>query len=122
MQLKECYELFGGNFEAVKNRIPKEEIIKKFLIKFLSEPSYDLLYNSLRENKYEDAFRAVHSLKGVSANLGFDRLEASTSELTEYLRGKDKQRIEKQQCNIYFNQITKDYNKVVESIRLLDEL
>ena len=34
----------------------------------------------------QEAFRAAHTLKGVSANLGFDRLQASAGRLTELLR------------------------------------
>ena len=35
---------------------------------------------------YEDAFRGVHTLKGVCQNLSFDRLYEVSHELTELLR------------------------------------
>ena len=36
---------------------------------------------------WETAFRAVHTLKGVAQNLGFDRLYAVSVPLTEAMRG-----------------------------------
>lgn len=32
MLLKECYDAIGGDYESVKHRISKEEIIEKFVI------------------------------------------------------------------------------------------
>ena len=40
----------------------------------------------MQSGQREEAFRAAHTLKGVSANLGFSRLLASAGELTELLR------------------------------------
>lgn len=121
MLLKECYDAFGGDYESVKKRISNDEIIKKFVIKFLSEPSYDNLCQALEDEDYEAAFRAVHSLKGVSANLGFQRLCSSSSLLTECLRGKDKPQIDQTQCKELFESMSEDYRAVVESIKRLVE-
>lgn len=41
----------------------------------------------MAQGNCEAAFRAAHTLKGVSANLGFTQLCASASQLTELLRG-----------------------------------
>ena len=40
----------------------------------------------MQNGQREEAFRAAHTLKGVSANLGFSRLLASAGALTELLR------------------------------------
>ena len=121
MQLKECYDTFGGDYESVKERISKEEIIEKFLIKFLSEPSYENLCRALEYEDYKEAFRAAHSIKGVCANLGFPGLENSSSSLTEYLREKEKQQINKEQCMELFERVSEDYKVVVEAIRKYEE-
>lgn len=121
MLLKECYDAFGGSYESVKERISKDEIIKKFVIKFLSEPSYGELCDALETEDYETAFRAAHSLKGVSDNLGFQKLGSSSSLLTECLRGKNEQQIDKQQCKELFESVSEDYNEVMEAVRTLAE-
>ena len=47
MLLKECYNLFGGDYEVVRQRMMKDEIIEKFVIKFLTEPSYQNLCDTI---------------------------------------------------------------------------
>ncbi|MDD6489362.1 MAG: Hpt domain-containing protein [Clostridia bacterium] len=121
MLLKECYDSFGGNYELMKLRISKDEIIKKFVIKFLSEPSFDNLCKALEDEDYVKAFRAAHSLKGVSANLAFQRLENSVSVLTELLRNSETKIIDKEQCKKNLEYVRKDYNDVIEAIRKLNE-
>lgn len=121
MTLKECYEDFGGDYESVKVRISNEEIIKKFVIRFLTEPSYDNLCQALEDEAYEDAFRAAHSIKGICANLGFPKLGSSSSLLTEFLRGKDKEQIDQVQCKMLFESMSEDYRTVIESIKRLEE-
>ena len=79
MLLKECYDTFGGSYESVRQRISKDEVIKKFVIKFLAESSYDKLRQAIENEDYVGAFNAAHALKGVSQNLSFERLGKSSS-------------------------------------------
>ena len=118
MQLNECYKAFGGDYESVRKRIPGDKIIIKFLIKFLSEPSYEKLCRTLEEEDYKEAFRAVHSIKGISANLGFPALLDSSGMLTEYLREQDKHPVDKNKCMEYFDVITKDYKVVIDAVKM----
>ena len=118
MQLNECYKAFVGDYESVRKRIPGDKIIIKFLIKFLSEPSYEKLCRTLEEEDYKEAFRAVHSIKGISANLGFPALLDSSGMLTEYLREQDKHPVDKNKCMEYFDVITKDYKVVIDAVRM----
>ena len=118
MQLNECYKAFGGDYESVRKRIPGDKIIIKFLIKFLSEPSYEKLCRTLEEEDYKEAFRAVHSIKGISANLVFPALLDSSGMLTEYLREQDKHPVDKNKCMEYFDVITKDYKVVIDAVKM----
>lgn len=119
MLLKECYDTFGGSYESVKQRISKDDIIEKFVIKFLSEQSYDKLRMTIENNDYVGAFNAAHSLKGVSRNLGFERLGNSSSDITEYLRNSNEKQIDRQKCDELFSKVTEDYNAVIAAIRQL---
>ena len=121
MQLRECYDMFGGDYESVRQRMPKEQMIRKFAIRFLSDPSFELLCTSLNTSTYEEAFRAAHSLKGVCQNLGFKRLERSVSLMTEFLRNWDKEEIDPEQCQKLFDQVSVDYKLVTDTIKQLDE-
>lgn len=86
MTLQECYAVIGGDYEAVIGRLRSEKLVQKFVLKFLDDGSYDLLCSSLEAKNYEEAFRAVHTIKGVCQNLSFSRLQESSSQLSEALR------------------------------------
>lgn len=120
MQLTECYEAFGGNYQDIRERLQSDALIQRFVIKFLSDNSYERLCNAMKENDYDEAFRAVHTLKGVSQNLSFDRLSASSSQLTELLRERETVPVDKTLCEQFFAQITADYQTVIEAIHKLD--
>ena len=54
----------------------------RFIRRFASDGSYDALTAALRAGQGQEAFRAAHTLKGVAANLGLERLCAAASALT----------------------------------------
>ena len=87
MTIQECYEQMGLNAESVLERLGSETILKKFVVKFLDDPSFQSLKKGLEEKDGEKAFRAAHTLKGICLNLGFDNLYKPSEVLTEKLRG-----------------------------------
>ena len=88
MTIQECYQKLGGDYAQVEKRLPGINLIRRFIAKFLDDGSYPELCRAMEQGQTEESFRAAHTLKGVSANLGFDRLTASSGELTELLRGR----------------------------------
>lgn len=86
MTLEECYAKLGGDYKSVLTRMMEDTLVEKFMLRFLSDTSYDTLISALDEGNYEEAFRAAHTIKGVCQNLGFDKLFASANPLTESLR------------------------------------
>lgn len=89
MELQEFFTSVGGDCEAVLSRLPSEAIVRRFLHKFPTDPSYDALNAALAAGDIAAAFRAVHTIKGTAANLGLDTLASAASALTEALRGAD---------------------------------
>lgn len=89
MTIQECYAALEGDYEEVLNRLYSEALVRKFLLKFLSDPSFQLLETSMQTDQHEEAFRAAHTLKGVSQNLSFTKLYHSSHQITEALRTKD---------------------------------
>lgn len=88
MTIQECYQKMGGDYSQVEKRLPSINLVRKFITKFLDDGSFSELCRAMRQGQAAEAFRAAHTLKGVSANLGFGRLMVSSGELTELLRGK----------------------------------
>ena len=89
MTIQECYAALEGDYQEVLGRLYSEALVQKFVGKFLTDKSFQLLEDSLKAEDYEEAFRAAHTLKGVAQNLSFTRLYQSSHEMTEALRTKD---------------------------------
>lgn len=119
MQLEECYEAFGGSYEDIKKRLHKDEVIQKFVVKFLNDTSYATLCTAMQQEDYGEAFRAVHTLKGVCQNLSFRCLGQSAQLLTECLRGTDAERIDRERCENLLQKVSEDYEVVVGAVRRL---
>ena len=119
MTVKECYEIIGANYEEVESRLRTEERIKKFLLKVLNDKSYDLLCDSIKQKNMEEAFRAAHTLKGISQNLSLTTLYQSSNLLSEELR--ENQEYSKQAEEL-FEQVKKDYIHITETIKNLFSL
>lgn len=88
MDLKECYEKMGGDYNGFLNRLSNSEALaKKFALKFKDDKSYQSLLDGLKNQDWESAFRGAHTLKGVAANLGMSSLYDISSSICEDLRG-----------------------------------
>ena len=88
MNLEQFYAEVGGNYEDVKKHLMSDGIIKRFLLKFPDDKSFQTLEESLKSGAVEEAFRAAHTLKGLCLNLGFSDLYTPSAALTEILRAK----------------------------------
>ncbi len=86
MDLQTCYQMMGADYDEVKRRLSKDERIARFLQLFLKDENYRLLQENIASENWENAFRAAHSLKGVSLNLSLTPLVNASSAITEALR------------------------------------
>ncbi len=86
MTLQECYAALGGDYDDVTARLHGERLVRKFVLKYLDDPSFDLLCTSMAAKNYEEAFRAAHTIKGMCQNLSFTKLLDSSSRLSDALR------------------------------------
>lgn len=114
MSLKDCYAAMNGNYEEVLGRLRSEKIVTKFVLKFLNDNSYELLCSSIKEENAEEAFRAAHTIKGISQNLGFLGLYESSNEMAELLRnGWDPKAID------MLPQVESNYKTTIAAIEIL---
>lgn len=88
MTIKEFYDQIGENYDEMLQRFMSPERITKYVRMFTMDDSFKNLEASLLSKDYDLAFRMVHTLKGVSANLGFMKLFDKSVVLTELLRSK----------------------------------
>lgn len=112
MTLQECYEKMGGDYAEVLARLTKEERIAKYVVKFLEDTTYQTLCEMRETGDHDAVFRAIHTLKGVSQNLGFENLYEASHAMTEAVRGG----VELQDETL-FETVQKAYFKTIDVIR-----
>lgn len=115
MTIQECYAQMGADYQEVLGRLYNETMIRKFVLLFLKDDSFQNLEAALGRGDVKEAFRAAHTLKGVCQNLGFSNLFAPTYTLTETLRAGRLEGTPEQ-----FAQVAEQYRITVDAIRALD--
>lgn len=117
MELKDCYVKFGGDFEGVLGRLRREQTVQKFVFKFLDDKSFQLFETSMDQKDYEEAHRAVHTLKGIAQNLSFTQLFESSQKITLALKENDvNTAIE------MMPQLSKDYHAIIDVVEAYKKL
>lgn len=112
MDLRECYISFGGDYDEVLGRLQREQTVKKFVCKFLDDKSFLMLEEAIGNKDYEEALRAVHTIKGICQNLSFTRLYESSSLMTKAFKEGDPER-----AMAVMPQLSNDYYKVVNTVK-----
>ena len=109
--LEQAYEQVGGNYQDVLKRLMNEDLVRRFMGKFLDDGSFAALKDALAAKDVDAAFMAAHTLKGVCLNLGFTNLFNPTNEITEVLRAGSLEGTEE-----LFSQVEAEYNNVIEAL------
>lgn len=91
----ELRENGAGVDTAVKRFMGNKALYKKFLMKFKEDRSCQAIAEHIGARDYEEAFNAAHSLKGVAGNLGLDPVYEGASKITELLRGKSPEEVDR---------------------------
>ncbi|SEL46123.1 MULTISPECIES: Hpt domain-containing protein [unclassified Butyrivibrio] len=86
-QMKQELIDWGVNWPDVQDRfMGNEDLVEKFMLKFLNDPSFAAMTKGLQAKNAEEAFKGCHTLKGVTGNLALDAMRPDVLELTEILR------------------------------------
>lgn len=85
-QTQELLEQSGVDVNAALERfMNREDLMERFLKRFLQDENLAALQTALDAGQEEDAIRAAHALKGVSGNLSltvlYDRVTAQLAQL-----------------------------------------
>ncbi|WP_051638671.1 Hpt domain-containing protein [Butyrivibrio sp. NC2002] len=78
---------WGVTWDELSDRfLGNEALMTRFMFKFLTDTSFADLSKYLNDKNAEEAFKACHTLKGVTSNLSLDAMKKEVMELTEILR------------------------------------
>ena len=116
MNIRELYNEIGSDYREVEKRFGAEELVVRFVSKFTGDPTYAQLEAAFAAGDQAGAFRAAHTLKGVSSNLGFGKLWQTSSDLTEYLRPGNAPEGGK----ALFEKVKGEYAAVMQALKKLD--
>ncbi|MGN1201578.1 MAG: Hpt domain-containing protein [Candidatus Caccovivens sp.] len=109
MTLEEFYDIVGGNANNILNRLGEESFVKKFIVKFLSDPTFEMLKEDLENKRLDKANFDAHTLKGVCAVLDFVRLKELTEQFVSCL--KNHKNYEES-----WTMLTDEYNLIIQTI------
>ena len=112
MNVMDFYKAINGDYDEIKRNLISEEIIEELVLDFLEDTSFTSLKKAFEAGDVNTAFLAAHTLKGVSASLGFKCLSAPVTTVTEKLRGKILPSLDE------INYIEAKYNKVIAAINM----
>ena len=89
-----------------------ERLYEKYLFRFLEEPTFPELFKAIEEDRREDARRAAHSLKGITATLGFTSLNTHVkAQEFEVKNGRW------EEGNQYTDELKKEYARIISVLR-----
>lgn len=117
MTISEFYHQVGGSYEDAISRLQSDALLGKFLRMLPKDGSMALLTASMESGNTAEAFRAVHTLKGVALNLGLSDLATACSTMTEALRGRDTL---PENSDTLYDAVAREYTRVSEALSQLD--
>ena len=117
MTIPEFYHHVGGNYDDAISRLQSDAFLGKFLRMLPKDGSMALLTSSMESGNTAEAFRAVHTLKGVALNLGLSDLATACSTMTEALRGCDAL---PEGSGALYDAVAREYTRVSEALPQLD--
>ena len=117
---KEFYEKIGGDYTDAQNRLMRDSLIRKFVLKFPNDKNFGALKEAVNNERWDDAFTYAHTLKGVSLNLAFARLSAAMVTLSDLLRPQNRDMLDAQTVRECFCIAEKEYTKILETMEELN--
>ena len=117
MTIEAFYAEMGVDSAGIILRLATEERVKKYLGKLLNDQTFADLTEAISRSAYEQAFLAVHTLKGVAANLDLTPLYQACSNLTEALR--DQKQPDEAEVLALYSQVRTAYESIIARIPAL---
>lgn len=111
MTVNEFYQKVDGDYTDAINRLQSDVLIRKFLKMLPGDNSMTLLAEAVEKSEVEQAFRAVHTLKGMALNLSLSALAEVCSAMTELLPAETGQ---------YYDAVRREYERVREALEELE--
>lgn len=110
MTVNEFYQKVDGDYTDAINRLQSDVLIRKFLKMLPGDNSMTLLAEAVEKSEAAQAFRAVHTLKGMALNLSLSALAEVCSAMTELPA----------EAGQYYDAVRREYERVREALEELE--
>ena len=117
MTVQELYESIGGSYDSAKRILPMDQLIAKFVVKFLDDKSFEKIEAAAQTGDGSGIFEGAHAMKGVCANLGLDSLSQAASELAEEFRPGHDRTMDDAEVQTKIAELKVRYEQTMEGIR-----
>ena len=117
MTVQELYESIGGSYDSAKRILPMDQLIAKFVVKFLDDKSFEKIEAAAQTGDGSGIFEGAHAMKGVCANLGLDSLSQAASVLAEEFRPGHDRTMDDAEVQAKIAELKVRYEQTMEGIR-----
>ena len=117
MTVQELYESIGGSYDSAKRILPMDQLIAKFVVKFLDDKSFEKIETASQTGDGSGIFEGAHAMKGVCANLGLDSLSQAASVLAEEFRPGNTRTMDDAEVQAKIAELKVRYEQTMEGIR-----
>ncbi len=101
---------------ALDRFMNNESFYEKYIRMFPEDKTFPLLQEAYQRNDWDNAKIYTHSLKGLSASLGFLSLSSIAEKLLSCLKKEDVSHYE-----IYYKQLVNNYHQVLNLLHEVDK-
>ena len=117
MTVQELYESIGGSYDSARRILPMDQLIAKFVVKFLDDKSFEKIETAAQTGDGSGIFEGAHAMKGVCANLGLDSLSQAASVLAEEFRPGHDRTMDDAEVQAKIAELKVRYEQTMEGIR-----
>ena len=121
MTIQQLYEKIGGNYEQAVRVMKKDKLIDKYIRKLGSSDVGEKLAQAGETMDGVKLFESAHAMKGVCANMGFDKMAAAAGEITEEFRPGNPRSLSDDEVKARIADIGVMYRHTVDGIRQYEQ-
>lgn len=121
MTLQELYASIDGSYDHAVQIMRMEKLINRYLSKFPNSGVYEALAAAGESMDPTALFESAHAVKGVCANMGFDKMSAAAGEITEEFRPGSARTLSDEEVKARIADIGVMYRHTVDVIRQYEQ-
>ena len=121
MTLQELYTSIDGSYDHAVQIMRMEKLINRYLLKFPNSGVNEALVAAGASMDPTALFESAHAMKGVCANMGFDKLSAAAGEITEEFRPGSARTLSDDEVRAKIAAIDAMYQRTVDGIRAYEQ-